>query len=151
MSFLQNHPSFLETAYDATTLLLRPLRRWLRRGGATERLLVVGERVSKGSLFDCRMCGECVLHSTGMTCPMTCPKNMRNGPCGGVRPDGRCEVLPDQPCVWTQAWRRSANMPKYGSGIRLVQPPLDRRQQDRSAWLNEILRTPDSVPQGWQE
>ena len=38
------------------------------------------------------MCGQCVLHSTGMTCPMTCPKTLRNGPCGGVREDGDCEV-----------------------------------------------------------
>ncbi len=151
MSFLQDHPALLETAFDATTRMLRPLRRWLRRGGTSERLLVAAERVSKGAVFDCRMCGECVLHSTGMTCPMTCPKNMRNGPCGGVRADGRCEVLPDQPCVWTQAWRRSAHMPRYGDRITAILPPLDRRQQDRSAWVNEILGLPDSIPQGWQE
>ena len=151
MSFLQNHPALLETAYDATTRLLRPWRRWLRRGGATEKLLVVAEQVGKGAVFDCRMCGECVLHNTGMTCPMTCPKNMRNGPCGGVRPDGRCEVLPDQPCIWTEAWQRAARMPKYGGEIQLILSPLDRRQQDRSAWLNDLLGLPDSVPQGWAE
>ncbi len=151
MSFLQDHPALLETAYDAATRLMRPLRRWLRRGGASERLLIAAERVGKGAVFDCRMCGECVLHSTGMTCPMTCPKNMRNGPCGGVRPDGRCEVLPDRPCIWVQAWRRSVQMPQHGGGIAVVLPPLDRRQQDRSAWVNEILGLPDSIPQGWHE
>jgi len=151
MSFLQNYPALLETTYDATTRLLRPWRRWLRRGGATEKLLVVAEKVGKGAVFDCRMCGECVLHNTGMTCPMTCPKNMRNGPCGGVRPDGRCEVLPDQPCIWTEAWQRAARMPKYGGEIQLILSPLDRRQQDRSAWLNDLLGLPDSVPQGWAE
>jgi len=32
-------------------------------------------------------------------CPMAdCPKNMLNGPCGGVH-DGLCE-LGDRPCVW---------------------------------------------------
>jgi hypothetical protein len=60
-------------------------------------------------------------------------------------------VLPDQPCVWTQAWRRSAHMPRYGGQIASILPPLDRRQQDRSAWVNEILGLPDSIPQGWQE
>ena len=43
------------------------------------------ERKVKGLLFDCQMCGSCVLSSTGMSCPMNCPKQMRNGPCGGVR------------------------------------------------------------------
>ena len=43
------------------------------------------ERNVKGLLFDCQMCGKCVLSSTGMSCPMNCPKQMRNGPCGGVR------------------------------------------------------------------
>ncbi len=151
MSFWQDHPALLETAYDAATRILRPWRRWLHRGGAAERLFIAAERVSKGTVFDCRMCGECVLHSTGMTCPMTCPKNMRNGPCGGVRADGRCEVLPDQPCVWAQAWQRSARMPRYGGQIATILPPLDRRQQDHSAWVNEIVGVADSIPQGWQE
>ena len=50
------------------------------------------ERSVKGLLFDCQMCGQCVLSSTGMSCPMNCPKQLRNGPCGGVRPNGHCEV-----------------------------------------------------------
>jgi len=29
----------------------------------------------------------------------SCPKHMVMGPCGGVRADGRCEVVPD-PCVF---------------------------------------------------
>jgi hypothetical protein len=49
--------------------------------------LAVVEKAVKGPVFGCRMCGQCVLHSTGLTCPMTCPKQLRNGPCGGVRPD----------------------------------------------------------------
>ena len=50
-----------------------------------ERPVAVVERAVKGLLFDCRMCGRCVLSSTGMSCPMNCPKQLRNGPCGGVR------------------------------------------------------------------
>ena len=61
----------------------------------------------KGFMFDCQMCGQCVLSSTGMSCPMNCPKPLRNGPCGGVRANGNCEVKPEMPCVWVQAWEGS--------------------------------------------
>ncbi len=52
------------------------------------------EAVVKKTLFGCQSCGQCLLHENGMTCPMRCPKNSRNGPCGGVRANGHCEVYP---------------------------------------------------------
>ena len=58
------------------------------------------ERQFKTLLFDCQMCGDCLLGSTGMSCPMNCPKELRNGPCGGVRQDESCEVHPAMRCVW---------------------------------------------------
>lgn len=51
--------------------------------GRVERPIVFVEKRVKGFLFDCRMCGQCVLSQTGMSCPMNCPKTLRNGPCGG--------------------------------------------------------------------
>src|ERR1035437_2431962 len=60
-----------------------------------ERPVAAIESVFKGLLFDCKMCGQCVLSSTGMSCPMNCPKNLRNGPCSGVRDGGFCEVKPE--------------------------------------------------------
>ncbi len=72
-----------------------------------ERPVAGVEKVVKGLLFDCRMCGQCVLSSTGMSCPMNCPKTLRNGPCGGVRDNGNCEVKPDMHCVWVEAYRGS--------------------------------------------
>jgi Methylene-tetrahydrofolate reductase C terminal len=116
-----------------------------------ERILLLGERVTKGPLFDCRMCGQCVLHHTGMTCPMTCPKEMRNGPCGGVRSDGHCEIVPDMLCVWTQAWERSKRMPVYGREILKVLPPVDRRLKDTSAWINDFYGSPGGAPRMWHE
>ena len=86
------------------------------------------ERSVKGLLFDCQMCGQCVLSSTGMSCPMNCPKQLRNGPCGGVRADGHCEVKPEMRCVWVQAWEgRGA----CASGDRSpeLQPPVDHRRR----------------------
>jgi hypothetical protein len=150
VSWLQDRPARLESAYAATARGLRPFRRWLQRGGWVEALLIAVEEVSKAEVFDCRMCGSCVLHSTGMTCPMTCPKNMRNGPCGGVQEDGRCEILRDQPCIWVQAWRRAEHMPRYGSQIDRLLPPLDRRLQGGSAWIHDFEGIATETPAGWQ-
>jgi hypothetical protein len=74
------------------------LEHWLSR------ILHPFEVITKKPTFDCRMCGQCVLHSTGMTCPMTCPKDLRNGPCGGVSQNGSCEVIPEMVCVWVKAY-----------------------------------------------
>ena len=63
-------------------LLLHPV--WKLFGyQRVERPITFVERHVKGFLFDCRMCGQCALSSTGMSCPMNCPKQLRNGPCGG--------------------------------------------------------------------
>ncbi|MBT6442930.1 MAG: hypothetical protein HOK61_10935 [Alphaproteobacteria bacterium] len=95
------------------------------------------EARTKGPLFDCRMCGECILTSTGMTCPMNCPKSLRNGPCGGVRQNGHCEVDASMPCVWVEAWAGSKRMRK-GALIANIQRPLDHRLKNRSAWLRHL-------------
>lgn len=101
-----------------------------------EKPTVLVERAIKGFLFDCRMCGQCVLGSTGMSCPMNCPKSLRNGPCGGVRPDGGCEVHQDMRCVWLEAAEGSRRM-RGGDGIQNVQVCMDNRLQGRSSWLRE--------------
>ena len=150
MRFLQNHPQLLAQAYNLTRRALLLVRDWLQPGGRMQRAFVAVEAVSKGALFDCRMCGQCVLHSTGMTCPMTCPKNLRNGPCGGVRLNGNCEILPDMPCVWVLAWERSKLLPVYGSQILHVLPPLDRRLEGSSAWINDFSGAADRAAAGWQ-
>ena len=95
------------------------------------------------------MCGQCILHNTGMTCPMTCPKTMRNGPCGGVRPDGRCEIKPEMLCVWVMAWERSQRMPTFGNEIVRVQAPIDHRLDGSSAWINDATGDAARVPAGW--
>lgn len=123
-------------AFEALLLRLAPL---LRRIGLQrlERPVAAVERAVKGPLFDCRMCGQCILSATGMSCPMNCPKGLRNGPCGGVRPDGGCEVYPAMPCVWVQAWEGSRRMADVGAMLA-VQPPLDHRLKGDSSWLRVI-------------
>ena len=54
----------------------------------------------------CRMCGDCVLGSTGGICPVTqCAKSLMNGPCGGQK-NGKCEVDPENPCAWIKIYER---------------------------------------------
>lgn len=114
-------------------LLLHPV--WKAVGyGRAERPVKFVERRVKGMMFDCRMCGQCILSSTGMSCPMNCPKQLRNGPCGGVRANGNCEVEPDMPCVWVKAWEGSRNM-RGGDAIMDVQKPVDQSLRETSAWL----------------
>jgi hypothetical protein len=130
------HARLLEWFYDlfAELLLeLHPLWNFLGYE-RVEGPVVVIEKSVKGFLFDCRMCGQCVLGSTGMACPMNCPKTLRNGPCGGVRADGNCEVEPDMPCVWTEAWKGSVMM-KNGARIQTVQVPHDQSLRGSSSWL----------------
>jgi hypothetical protein len=99
-----------------------------------ERPVAILEQGVKTILFDCKMCGQCVLSSTGMSCPMNCPKELRNGPCGGVRPGGYCEVKPAMKCVWSLAWDGASRM-KGGDKIREVLPPVDRSLKGSSSWL----------------
>jgi hypothetical protein len=84
-----------------------------------------------------------------MTCPQTCPKNLRNGPSGGVRLDGRCEILPDMPCVWVEAWERSKQMSDHGPDILRITPPLDRSLRGTSAWINDFTGLAGRLPSGW--
>jgi hypothetical protein len=103
------------------------------------------EQVAKGFLFDCKMCGQCALSGTGMSCSMNCPKNIRNGPCGGVRANGNCEVKPDMRCVWVEAFAGSERMVEGKKAIRIVQLPVDRRLEGRSSWL-KVARDKNPPP-----
>src|SRR5512133_1953050 len=82
------------------------------------------ERRTKELLFDCHMCGQCVVRSTALTCPMTCPKQLRNGPCGGSM-DGKCEVYPDRPCIWAQAYGRADRADWMKKKLAFIQPAID--------------------------
>ena len=95
------------------------------------------EIIVKKPIFGCHMCGQCVLHSTGMVCPMNCPKNIRNGPCGGVRADGHCEVYPEKICVWLKAYQQSQRL-FWPHEIHDLRPPVDWSIQGSSSWINYL-------------
>lgn len=146
------HARFFEWFYSRFAdvfLFLHPL--WNAIGyKRAERPVTFLERHVKGFLFDCRMCGQCALSSTGMSCPMNCPKQLRNGPCGGVRANGNCEVEPDMPCVWVQAWKGSQLMMK-NDAILAVQKPVDQSLRETSSWLRVTAQAAEERRKGQQE
>ena len=146
------HARLLEFIYQQVAdilLLLHPL--WNLIGyRRVEKPVVIIEGLVKGFLFDCRMCGHCVLTSTGMSCPMNCPKQLLNGPCGGVGADGMCEVEPDMDCVWTEAWKGSRMM-RRGDLIMAVQMPLDQSLRQTSSWLRATARRAADKAAGGKE
>ncbi|MDS1269597.1 methylenetetrahydrofolate reductase C-terminal domain-containing protein [Lipingzhangella sp. LS1_29] len=115
-------------------------------------LLPLVEHAVKKPIWDCRMCGQCVLHSTGMTCPMTCPKQLRNGPCGGVREDGGCEVNPEMRCVWLKAQGRAEWLPRaWREEFDELRPPVDNQLWGTSSWTNLVTGRDKVTPVSWQE
>jgi hypothetical protein len=131
--------------FESVLLRLAPLWRVIGHQ-RLERPVAALERGVKGLLFDCKMCGRCVLSSTGLSCPMNCPKQLRNGPCGGVRANGHCEVKPEMRCVWIEAFAGAERIPGGLAAISVVQLPVDRRLEGTSAWLRQVREQSEPKP-----
>ena len=108
---------------------------WLQNTPPLYRAFTFVERQVKHNLFESRMCGQCALPVTAYACPMTCPKQLRNGPCGGVGSDGSCEVYPDRRCVWLVAFER-AEANGRAADLHLLQRPIDQGGWGQSSWVN---------------
>ena len=122
------------SGFERVVVALHPL--WKAIGyERLEKPVAVVEKAVKGFLFDCQMCGQCALSSTGMSCSMNCPKTLRNGPCGGVRANGHCEVKPEMRCVWVEAYDGSQRMVAGKEAIKVVQFAVDGRLKGKSSWL----------------
>jgi hypothetical protein len=126
--------------YQALESVLSFASPLLRRIGyqRLDKPFLVLEKATKGFLLDSQSCGQCIVGSTGLSCPMNCPKTMRNGPCGGVRADGKCEVEPEMDCVWVLAWEGNKRLQEDEYPIQIVQPAIDNRRFQTSAWLREV-------------
>ncbi|MBI2466270.1 MAG: methylenetetrahydrofolate reductase C-terminal domain-containing protein [Candidatus Rokubacteria bacterium] len=116
-------------------LLRRVATTMVRRPGLVTLTRTV-EQAIKIPLFGCKECGNCVLSYTEYVCPMTCPKDQRNGACGGSI-DGWCEVE-RKPCVWIEVYE-SAKRAGRLDGLRVYVPPPDRSLGATSSWLNYFL------------
>lgn len=127
----------LYSAVESVLVIVDPFLRWIGHE-RLDKSFVVAERLTKGFLLDSQSCGQCIVGSTGLSCPMNCPKEMRNGPCGGVRADGKCEVKPDMNCVWVAAWEGNKQLAENEYPIQHIQPAIDNRRRGNSAWLHEV-------------
>jgi 5,10-methylenetetrahydrofolate reductase len=119
-----------------------PGRRWqpayypFHKSSFLQRVLERLERMVKGPLFGCRMCGNCLLQETAFICPMECPKGLRNGPCGGSTAE-HCYVDPTRPCVWFRIYERSEKMGRLERLLE-VMPPLDWDKVGADQWNGVI-------------
>jgi len=71
--------------------------------------LLAPSTLYRKAILGCVSCGDCVQdHLNYAGCSMNrCYKELRNGPCGGSRVNGTCEVRADQLCVWNQVYSGS--------------------------------------------
>src|SRR5260221_6560463 len=117
--------------------------RWIDRRPAAAHALERAEFVLKSALFGCQACGNCILGKMEYVCPMTCPKNMRNGPCGGTL-NGRCEVV-GKPCIWVGVYERAKAAGRV-DGLKVYIPPRKPELQVTGSYINYFLNH-DSGPE----
>jgi len=118
--------------------LFTPGRRWqppylpFKKQTFGQRVLITAEKVVKGPLFGCRMCGNCMLQETAFICPMECPKGVRNGPCGGSTAE-HCYVDETRPCIWYNIYDRAFKMGREEMLLEVL-PPLDWDKVGTETW-----------------
>jgi hypothetical protein len=89
----------------------------------------------------CRTCGDCRLGDTGGICPVTrCSKGSLNGPCGGTRSDGECELGEGQHCAWHDIYERLKGQNRLANML-IVRPPME--------WVDRGPRT--LVQRGYEQ
>jgi len=95
------------------------------------------EHLTKVALFDCKDCGDCALIDTAYVCPMSqCPKNQRNGACGGSF-QGWCEVYPGKKkCVYVRAYSRLKKHKEQEQLGKAIVPPCNWDLNQTSSWIN---------------
>ncbi len=121
-----------------------PGRRWqppyypFKRESFGTHVLIATEKIVKGPLWGCRMCGNCLLQETAFICPMECPKGIRNGPCGGSTPK-TCYVDETRPCVWYAIYDRAIKMGRQEKLMEVL-PPLDWEKVGGETWGDVVTR-----------
>ncbi len=110
------------------------------QGSSMEGIFHRLEHLVKVALFDCRDCGDCALIDAAYLCPMSqCPKNQRNGACGGSF-QGWCEVYPGKRrCIYVRAYDRLESHGREGQLEEDIAPPCNWDLYQTSSWINYYL------------
>ncbi len=120
--------------------LLRPIARFIDSSRIQKAVFGYFEHLAKVALFSCMNCGDCAIFDVAYLCPMSqCPKNQRNGPCGGSY-EGWCEVYPNErKCVWVKAYERLKARGKEDEIGAYITPPCNWELWETPSWLNFYL------------
>ncbi len=131
-----------DVMFEQDGILFKPMR-WLcsklddTKGAHTFKYL---EHLIKVANFECMDCGDCALMDVAFLCPMSqCPKNQRNGACGGSY-QGWCEVYPNEKkCVWVRAYDRLKAYNEENTIQDNLVPPPNWDFYHTSSWMNFFL------------
>jgi methylenetetrahydrofolate reductase (NADPH) len=95
------------------------------------------EYMIKRRTHDCRSCGDCAMLERAYLCPMSqCPKQQRNGPCGGSF-NGWCEVYPNEKkCIYVRAYERLKHDNKEQMLRERYIKPCNWDFYKKSSWYN---------------
>ena len=95
------------------------------------------EYITKLATNECHFCGDCIMHELEFLCPMSqCPKQQRNGACGGSR-DGWCEVYPGkQQCIYVKIYETRKKTKREDMMKDRYFPPCNWNLYKTSSWLN---------------
>lgn len=128
-----------EVAFDAKAPLYpvnKAIARYVDRSWLKQPF-TLAEYTTKTMTNECRFCGDCAMHELGFICPMSqCPKQQRNGACGGSR-DGWCEVYPGkQKCIYVTMYEGFKGRGKEERMKSKYMPPCNWDLHRTSSWLN---------------
>jgi methylenetetrahydrofolate reductase (NADPH) len=112
------------------------------------------ERVFKGPLVGCQLCGNCRLPHTYFVCPETCPKGLANGPCGGTQ-GNTCE-FGDRECIHARVYRLAKHTASLQTWESTWVPPVPEEVRGSCSWIHhyrgkgskaEVLPASHPLPQ----
>jgi hypothetical protein len=93
--------------------------------------LFMGAIDASGAFLErCSACGDCIIETTALMCPVTrCPKSLVTGPCGGQN-RGKCEVDRERDCVWVLIYNELKKRGRLGM-LKVKRAPKDHSKSLR--------------------